>query len=462
MARRGDLFKAVGSVAFWSFLLWADFFGVESAAQKASFDLFQRVFSPHYPTDNQDRLYVVLIEDQDLPLSGEGSPSWPPDYADHAALLDALAGSDDYRPAGVFFDTLFENVPSDPGAVDLLCTEAAEISAAGVPVIFAQLPDFGRESAPIPRALQLCRTPVETAAVGWRAPEGLYPFAVTIAGETIPTAAAALYAIALENQAAVDREAAAGFNEKGADGPAMRTLWGATSPAIAGCTNYRGDFGTKFLHSARIFISGFFPHRRLRQDFEYPQRCSFHAVKSARDILSLSPEERDYLAAELDNAFVLVGVNVDGIPDFVDSPVHGRLPGVFMHAMALDNMLTSGPRFLRDSPKIPLPFGGLSLGVDAVVQTLLLLGLALALAGRGGPGDAAGAGHSGHCPRGRWAIGLAYNAAAFTLFGIVVAATVTATFLYLDWTPINYGGVLLVAAGMVFSKNPSDSAPRRR
>jgi hypothetical protein len=50
----------------------------------------------------------------------------------------------------------------------------------------------------------------------------------------------------------------------------------------------------------------------------------------------------------LGNKIVLLGASVSGIPDFVDSPVHGQVPGVILHAMALDNLLTLGSHYLAD------------------------------------------------------------------------------------------------------------------
>jgi CHASE2 domain-containing sensor protein len=45
-------------------------------------------------------------------------------------------------------------------------------------------------------------------------------------------------------------------------------------------------------------------------------------------------------AAFLNGRFVLVGANLAGLNDRIYSPVNGWLPGVYIHAMALDNLLT--------------------------------------------------------------------------------------------------------------------------
>ncbi|MGI9487733.1 MAG: CHASE2 domain-containing protein [Geminicoccaceae bacterium] len=40
---------------------------------------------------------------------------------------------------------------------------------------------------------------------------------------------------------------------------------------------------------------------------------------------------------------VMIGADIRGAPDLMQSPVHGQIPGVFYHAMALDNLLEYGP-----------------------------------------------------------------------------------------------------------------------
>jgi hypothetical protein len=46
------------------------------------------------------------------------------------------------------------------------------------------------------------------------------------------------------------------------------------------------------------------------------------------------------LAPYLAGRYVLVGANIPGYNDFANSPVHKLIPGVYLHAMALDNFLT--------------------------------------------------------------------------------------------------------------------------
>jgi len=410
----------------------------------------------------QDKIYVVLIGDEDLPLQGEGPPAWPPAYNDYTALLGALGGTEGFAPAAIFFDILFENAPESIDEVNALCDQANKITNEnGAPVIFAALPDLKKGLMPMPSALGLCDASVETAAVGWRAGAGLYPFSVNLNGAATDTAAAALYRIAAERGDVNKANAVWAPGDSASNVSEMRTVWGAIAPSGQGCRNYRGRLIEKLGHSAKILASGLIPHRAARKSFDYVQPCAYHEVLSARAIINAPPEERVTYAAILDGAYIFVGADVRGIPDFVDSPVHGLLPGVFLHSMALDNMMTFEDRYLRDAPSIRMPMGGFAVGLDVLLQTILLLALALSLAflrsQRNRTEEEAPQGHGFNL----WIAGFSQNLVYFTLFAIVVFTVAAIAFSVGRWAPINYGGVLIAGGGMVFSKPFVESALRR-
>ncbi len=457
------LLKAIGSVVLWSFFLWADPFGVETASDRNSLDLFQRVYSPHYSRANQDKIFVVLIRDEDLPLQGGGPPAWPPAYDHYVALLKVLGGEDGLKPAAVFLDILFENAPDGVDDINELCNNAVALEANGTPVLFAVLPDLFAQELPVPSALKLCDEEMTNAAVGWRADAGLYPFSAEAGNAVMMTAASALYEIAIENDEFDDPDRLAGLQADIRAGNSLRTVWGATAPPGAGCKNYRGRFMEKIGFSARILIDGLAPHRASRKDFEYVQPCAYHEIVSAKALISASPEEKAIYAAIMDGAYVFVGADVRGIPDFVDSPVHGLLPGVFLHAMALDNMMTLGGDYLRDPPVIGLPLGSFGIGVDVILQTVLLLALALLLAFARSPGPSVKSAprEDGDCFW-QWVSGFAANSLYFVLFSIIVLGVASYAFFVMRWTPLNYGGLLLAGAAMIFSRPFVESAFRRR
>jgi len=55
---------------------------------------------------------------------------------------------------------------------------------------------------------------------------------------------------------------------------------------------------------------------------------------------------------------IFYGASFRGAEDLVWSPAHGRVPGVFQHAMALDNLLTLGDSYIHEpgSSNIPVVF----------------------------------------------------------------------------------------------------------
>jgi hypothetical protein len=84
------------------------------------------------------------------------------------------------------------------------------------------------------------------------------------------------------------------------------------------------------------------PERGRRERHSYTD--TIHATK----FLSVNPETRNYIKSMLENRIVLLGTDIDGVHDFVNSPVHGQLPGVYLFAMALDNYLHYGTNYFKE------------------------------------------------------------------------------------------------------------------
>src|SRR5699024_3682148 len=51
----------------------------------------------------------------------------------------------------------------------------------------------------------------------------------------------------------------------------------------------------------------------------------------------------------LSRRLVMVGGHFRASNDWVESPVHGQVPGVHYHAMALDNLIEDGPDYRRNA-----------------------------------------------------------------------------------------------------------------
>jgi hypothetical protein len=66
-----------------------------------------------------------------------------------------------------------------------------------------------------------------------------------------------------------------------------------------------------------------------------------------------SPEDvREIVGPLIKDRIVLLGVAYSGSNDLVPTPIHGRLPGVYLHAMALDNLITQDGGYIRKPPDL--------------------------------------------------------------------------------------------------------------
>ncbi|HBK90499.1 MAG TPA: hypothetical protein DDZ68_02380 [Parvularcula sp.] len=378
-------------------IIFFDPFNIGAVTEQASIGVFERLASPWYPARERDRIVVVMIDEKDLPLAGEdcapdadcGGRTWPIPFSDHAALIEAIVGEDPQGyPAAVFVDVLFNNPHvGDPSFGKLAAIAArggADRAASYPPIIFATeaLSQFDPAA---PQAAPLQGTPALledvdgalTAQVSWIG-EG-YPLAVNDGGAEKPTAAAALY------------ESVRGQTLPG-NAPAMMAIWGYQP--IEGSTYSRlmkdgaveerpcpqaGTLAGRIGATLGAAASGALANAEagMAARWRMMQPCSFHAEIRAADLLPAGFESEFRFREALAGAIVIIGAQIPGIPDAVISPVHGKLPGAYYHAMALDNLLVFGDAYYRadrGSKVFGLPLPGV------LELAILLAGVVLAAA----------------------------------------------------------------------------------
>ena len=289
----------------------------------------------------RDQITVVMYDQEFLKNSVS---AWPISYQDHGDALMRLTQDPNARPKVIFLDITFNQERSDPtiGALrEALCTIQNEYK---VPVFLAALPSekgplgvrSGLSSVPsagepdcftlvgvdyIPDSLdgvawtyQLSRHLTET---GWQN-------GPTTNAQQEPTYRSAAMAIAQD----------VGRIDMGEETVPMALVWGHNSApqthrpeSLNHCRPGRPDRGQLVP----------FVLRQLWDESSEKPLCPYHRTLSMGQLSSLSESE---LAPYIGGRYVIVGANVPGYNDFADSPVHHLTPGVYMHAMALDNLLT--------------------------------------------------------------------------------------------------------------------------
>ena len=357
-------------------------FGLSNATKAHSQRIAARGMSPFYGSPAQDHIAVVLIDDQTL---GARQMGWPPQYSYYDELLRRILAQ---QPHAVYLDILMEQRRSyDSSYEDARAGLADEIEAAGIPVFFGvSAPGarsifsglgYGLSNKPVGGAL--VDAPMASPATGvaldvvtsWQGTGSAYP--LLLAAENVNTAAGwkpplstgpgvgADYrsvALALYQTACVE-ETVPGCVERAHDLSAMALAtpmavqWGVTNPVVADAP--------AALDCVRDASAGSW--ERLRTSFSLLVDSLFSGMDAQREdrnrarcpyTLTVFEEQLDdeALGEVLKDRVVLVGTRLVGLNDSVMSPVHQQIPGVYLHAMALDNLMTWGSDRVRRDPGV--------------------------------------------------------------------------------------------------------------
>lgn len=440
--KRTDIvWSALANMVLWLAMLALDPFGVESATSASSRVLYQRVLAPFYPTTIQGSVAVVLIRDDDIPLLADGHAAWPPKFSEYAAILRNLSGESSKKPEAIFVDLLLDNQHNDDKTISELCDAAVELEARGIPVFFAEVPSpTGRDAGDL--AISGCGGEIRLAGAGWVSGDGEYPLTTEIGGKNLMTAAAALY----RNHLVVKNDVAGlrSFDGEVKSGAALSVQWGGAPPTNdPECTQIGATFADKMRASLRIAAVGSGVFGRDRGLFYQAQPCLFHSTYKGQSIARAGAFEKFGITDSLDGVTVFVGAQIDGIPDTLLSPVHGVAPGVFEHAMALDNLRTFGARYYRSAPEVVV--GPYSVPQDAFLVAFLILALAGFLRTVDGP-------RLYKRTRAGLALAFAHKTLIAFIFTALIIFFIGLSHFAFRYEPFNWGSVFSIGMIMIFSR----------
>ena len=331
--------------------------------------------SGYYSVAERDNTVVMLIDDESV-----GSEGWPISYGKHARWLRNIG--DKYRPEAIFIDVVFSSTRKDE-TIGQLASALCELRDKGVRVYLAGLMDKETRRVRVRPELEgECeKGRIETvyinyqphhvdrlvwdydlhAAQGAHAQSGSHGAPHGAAGHTasndIRTPALAIAQDIFHSRVPKDHEA-------------MALTWGINNLALPRyadwCRQTAG--GLSELVPPRL--------RWWDSDALLPV-CPYSRSLSMRDLFVSCSEaagceaDRKKLHDQLDGRVVMIGAYLRGFKDTVATPLHGDIPGVFLHAMALDNLLTKGGKYNRayewEMPlKLPLFHGHLTVMEEGV------------------------------------------------------------------------------------------------
>jgi CHASE2 domain-containing sensor protein len=293
-----------------------------------------------YDQTGQDKTLVVLFREENLATLRE---SFPISYARHAEVLEALAL---YEPSAVFVDFAF--IDRRPGQdVTVLSEAICSLQAAGVAVYLAASPLAGKAGGDGLRdgLDRSCFTPVDVQMDLETGVSGVLTYRVcksTVSCEPSGLLWTPAFKIAAP-QVGLAR----------ADAQQMEIIWGNRISRLNESWMDCASDGT-LVHLRQMLKENPLASKR---------KCPHTNTISVLHLLGRFDQKlKDEVVK---GRTVFYGGSFEMAGDRVISPVFDDLPGVYLHAMAYDNLLTFGRDYKRAEQH------GLSL--SRVVNGLLLL-----------------------------------------------------------------------------------------
>lgn len=289
----------------------------------------------YYPESGRDQVTVLLFREQDLsslaPRDAQtglpGKLPFPVPYATHVETLNALGNR---SPRAVLIDFSFIDVRAGDNVEELL-EAICELADQGIPVYLATFyfwqPYHGLRQDLFANAAGKARRRCFNVVPVAYSPEGnglVQTYSLLQGGGKNPLRPSAALSLYADGQA-LDP---ARFSDR------MDLIWGALPPRPQHSDSPCQP--VSLLQSAmRLAKDG---PRALERDCPYSNTLS---------VYSLWNESSDEVDALVRDKYILYGGAFLGTDDWLRSPVHGTIPGVYLHAMALDNLLVFADDYKR-------------------------------------------------------------------------------------------------------------------
>jgi CHASE2 domain len=363
--------------------------GFDSVTKSQSAKILYKIYSAGYPrnvhknpknvleniTIMRDNITVVLLDDTTLEKTFK--ETWPPSHTVHGAILNAILH---HNPAAVLVDMLFLHVQSNDNPDNAICITdlyrndfkstavvVDKYNERRIPIFMAApsreigLNGMGRREI---YELDHCHkiTLVSGELEGEPGQAELYPLH-SDSNRHEPAALALYHAICPADGSRPINDSLNWIQGVAASGcvkfpeadptETMEVVWGL-APANINCARAEitskypklacedlGNYGF-FSRTVQLLWQGVTPEEyRLTDPFPIP----YHPFILTSELLN-GNNDKD-LETWLGGKIVIYSSQVASTKDFVFSPIHGNVNGAFIHAMALDNLLTFGEKYIH-------------------------------------------------------------------------------------------------------------------
>lgn len=344
-------------LAIATFQIYADPLGFDGITERYSQQLVNLTLTgPVYPDTGQEEISVILIDDGTLDYL---DLIWPWPYSEHARALDSILA---YEPRAVVVDILFADARDDPSLEQLLFV-IERYARFGVPLYFV---GSSRIDPPVRNELLESSAHIVDGEINLA--EGMarqYPETVSCldgSGESCPSLALRVYEDLYGERVPLSE------NEE----TALELVWGVDTHPVNRLVVSEDSFQCPA--DAGILTR---VYRALVDVDQLRSPCPHTARIPAESLLIGVPDED--VQASLNNGIVFYGARLEGSDDVAFTPTNGLLAAVFVHAMALDNLISFEGRPKRNT----ITLFGVTLGNDTikviVAAFILLVAAALNL-----------------------------------------------------------------------------------
>ncbi|WP_166256527.1 CHASE2 domain-containing protein [Marinobacter salicampi] len=351
--RRHWLILVVGYV-----LALVDPFGISSTTSKAITGAFDRLFSPFYSASlaaggdsgSANLVDVILIDDPSIrALSDENNGylranDWPLAYSDHGVLIDALRR----RGYGtVILDITFYRARNlDPSFANLVTRMEHFRNNAEMAVILSSGDD--------PAELESSIEPLVNAAsglgmTGWVGYGEHYPLSIHMEGVEVLTLAAAAYQAYCQvtGWQGCDDLSKADSTWLVPEPGGMHMSWGMPARSMTPSLNCVGpEAGSSWSELFHISRRSLFGAEDVSS--RHSQVCPPLPTATLSDVFCSGPDCYPFIQqGQTEKRIAMVGVSLPSVRDLFDPPGPGQLPGVYLHAEALRNLLHYGSNYFQ-------------------------------------------------------------------------------------------------------------------
>jgi CHASE2 domain-containing protein len=297
-----------------------------------------------YPTTGQKETTVLLFREDDLRALGD---SYPVPYERHAEVLEALAI---HKPNAVFIDFAFiDRRPREQ--VDQLSKALCVLKDAVKDKVYLAVPALAELPATLEKFSE-CVTLVSAQMDSERGRSGVvtYSNGVLISRRFFATPAFAM---------AHDRLGRAPEHVE-----SMEIIWGNGVPLLN--KQWMSCDAEGPLRHLWDVVRGKPPSTELK--------CPYTTTLTVGHLLNSSGDPD--VTAVLDGRAIFYGAAFGMASDRIRSPVYAELPGVYLHAMAYDNLRTFGRDYLRAEGPVVFAGGPVVITLSRLVDAVLLLATA--------------------------------------------------------------------------------------